>query len=196
LWLFFGHCAQDVRKISGKRPDSAPNPALIGGGWTGVDRADLGSLQCIRIQAIGCTTSPMGAHLHPAYGINPTLPLGHGQGGPRSTGSQRANPGPLARLRPVSSRPTLAAEIPEPELTGPVPPGSLPERHERSHSALRTSAGTKCHEYPQPTKNAPGETDASTTGLKALGRGANPQNSSSQSPMRSSQASDCSKLQP
>jgi hypothetical protein len=184
LWPFLGHCAQDVHKTCENGPDSAPNPALIRGGWTGVDRADLGSHQCIRIQAIGCTISPMGAHLHPAYGIDPSLLLGHRKGSSR----------PAAQL--VPSRAALAAKVPQPELTRSVPPGSLPERHERSHSSLCPPTGAQRQERTQPTKNAPGETGASTAGLKTLGRGVNPQTSSSQSPMRSSQASDCSKLQP
>jgi len=52
----------------------------------------------------------------------------------------------------------------------PRRPGSLPERHERSNSALRPPAGAQCLEHTQPTKNAPGETGASTTGLRTLGR--------------------------
>ena len=52
----------------------------------------------------------------------------------------------------------------------PRRPGSLPERHERSNSALRPPAGGQCLEHTQPTKNAPGETGASTTGLRTLGR--------------------------
>ena len=108
-----------------------------------------------RIHAIGCMTSPMGAHQHPAYGIDPSLRLGHRQRGPRPARGQRAHLGPLARVRPVSTRSALAPQVPQPQLPGAIPPGAVPGRDERGHSPLSALTGAEPCERTNATKNAP-----------------------------------------
>ena len=100
-------------------------------------------------------TSPSGAHLHPAYGIDPSLRLGHRQRGPRPAGGQRAHLGPLARVRPVSTWSALAPQVPQSQLTRPVPPGAVPGGDERGHGTLRAPTGAQPYERTNATKNAP-----------------------------------------
>lgn len=114
-------------------------------------------------------TSPTGAHLHPTYGIDPSLRLGHRQGSPRPARGQRAHLGPLACVRPVSTRSALAPQVPQSQLTRPVPPGAVPGGDERGHSALSARTGTEPRERTNATKNAPDPAGATKPSLKPSG---------------------------